>query len=261
MARCAQPADARLDLALVAVQHLEVRHLEDSRDDLRVRGLGLQPVHVDAPLRPGDEALRVIEMQVAQDYVLDVTRIHSQFLERPEHRSALHDQAGIDEVVALAPHEQRVRKRDHPRRAAARLQLLVAPEAVGRVVDRRYVRVTVGDSEDVPLRGYEDVDARHYSVAVGSGAAVVCDVYSNSSSAPNSRSSTAFRRSSFSAIARTAPTIPMTSSLRNGWRFLRLPWKRSEASFRFSAAVRRSRWTFLSSVSALTGPLPFDMRW
>src|SRR4051794_14887945 len=92
---------------------------------------------------------------------------------------------------------------------------------------------------------------RCYSVAAGAGAAVVCDVYSNSSSAPNRRSRTAFRRSSLRAIAKTPATMPIRKSLRSGWRFfLRLPWMRSEASLRFSAAVRRSRWTFLSSVTA-----------
>src|SRR5829696_1868165 len=159
MARRAQPADARLDLALLPVQDLEVRHLEDSRDDLRVRGLGLEPVHVGAALRPAGESLRVIEVKVSQDDVLDVTRIHAQLLQGADHWSALQDQAGVDEVVALAADEQRVRERHHPGGAPALLKLLVAPEAVGRVVDRRYVGVTVGDSEDVPLRGYENVDA------------------------------------------------------------------------------------------------------
>src|SRR5215204_2614693 len=159
MARRAQPADARLDLALLPVQDLEVRHLEDSRDDLRVRGLGLQSVHVGAALRPAGESLRVVEVKVSEDHVLDVTRIHAQLLQGADHWSALQDQAGVDEVVALAADEQRVRKGDHASGAPALLKLLVAPEAVGRVVDRRYVGVTVGDSEDVPLRGYENVDA------------------------------------------------------------------------------------------------------
>ena len=78
--------------------------------------------------------------------------------ERPEHGPSLHDQAGIDDVVALGPHQQRVREGDHAGRAPALLQLLVAAKSVGRVVDGRHLGLAAGYGEDVPLRGDQDVD-------------------------------------------------------------------------------------------------------
>ena len=88
------------------------------------------------------------------------------------------------------------------------------------------------------------------------GAGVVVEVYSNSSSAPNSASSTFERRPSLSASARPAPTIATSSSRPR--RFLRLGGARRESAALLSesAASLRSFWTFLSS-RARVGPLPF----
>ena len=55
----AHPADPRLQLALLAFEHLQVGHLELAGDDLRIRGFGLEAVHVGGALRPRDEALGV----------------------------------------------------------------------------------------------------------------------------------------------------------------------------------------------------------
>ena len=76
---------------------------------------------------------------------------------------------------------------------------------------------------------------------------MVVEVYSNSSSAPNSASSTLDRRPSLSASARPAPTIATSSSRPR--RFLRLGGARrvSAALLSESAATLRSFWTFLSS--------------
>ena len=159
MTRRPEPANARLDLPLLALQHVEVGHLEHAGDDLGVRRFGLELVDIGAPLRPASQPLRVVEVQVREDHVLDLMRLDPQLLQRPDHRGALHDQAGIDEVVALAADEQRVREGDHAGSPAALLELLVAAEAVSGARDRRYLGVTGGDSEDEPLRGYENVDA------------------------------------------------------------------------------------------------------
>jgi hypothetical protein len=140
VARRAQPAEPRLDLPLFALQHLEVRQLEDPGDDLRIGRLRLQPVDPRPPLRPAGEPLGVVEVEVGEDHVLDVGCAHPELLERSDHRGALHDQAGIHEVVALAANEQGVGECDHPGRAPAALELLVAAKAVGGVVERRYVR-------------------------------------------------------------------------------------------------------------------------
>jgi hypothetical protein len=103
----------------------------------------------------------VVVVEVGEDHVLDLVRIDAELLQRPDHRRALHDQPGVDEVVALAADEERVRKRDHPRRSSTLLQRLVALEALGGAVDRRRLGLAVGDGEHVALGGDEDVDARH----------------------------------------------------------------------------------------------------
>ena len=66
------------------------------------------------------------------------------------------------------------------------------------------------------------------------GAGVVVEVYSNSSSAPNSLSSTALRRSSLRTSASTAPAIAIRIR-RPQWRFFSSPRRRFVASRRFSA--------------------------
>src|SRR5204862_4490434 len=73
----------------------------------------------------------------------------------------LHDQAGVDQVVALAADQQAVGEGDHPGGPAALLERLVALEAIGRAVDRRRLRLAVRDGEDVALGRQQDVDGRH----------------------------------------------------------------------------------------------------
>ena len=65
---------------------------------------------------------------------------------------------------------------------------------------------------------------------------VVVEVYSNSSSAPKRRSSTALRRSSLRAMASTAPMIVSSTRLRKVW-LSRLPRSWSDASRSDSAAA------------------------
>ena len=83
MARGPHPAHARLDLPLLAVEDLEVGRLELAGDDLRVRRLGLEPVHVGASLRPGGETLGVVEVEVGEDHVLDLVGVDAELARAP----------------------------------------------------------------------------------------------------------------------------------------------------------------------------------
>src|SRR6201989_1022900 len=88
---------------------------------------------------------------------------------------------------------------------------------------------------------------------------LVVEVYSNSSSAPKRASSTALRAPSLTARPVPAPTIAISSSRpKPPLRFF-FSRRRSEASCRFSAALRRSFCTFLSLVTALTVLLPLPV--
>ena len=78
---------------------------------------------------------------------------------------------------------------------------------------------------------------------------LVVEVYSNSSSAPKSASSTALRAPSLTTRATMPPTIASRSSRPS--RLLRFGFcSRSLASRSFSAALRSSFWVFLSEVTA-----------
>ena len=111
--------------------------------------------------RPASEPLGVIEVQVGEDHVLDLVRVDPQLPEGPDHRSPLHDQAGIHQVIALSPDQRRVREGDHAHGPPLLLQRLVALEAIGRAVDRRRFRHAVRKREDVTLGGHQEMNAGH----------------------------------------------------------------------------------------------------
>ena len=87
------------------------------------------------------------------------------------------------------------------------------------------------------------------------------EVYSNSSSAPKSASRTFLRRPSDSASAAPAPTSRRMIRPPRRRFFLAFAPRSVSAALRSDVAASLSSFcVFLSSVSALTGPLPLDMR-